>query len=305
MNTSQVILVTGATGAQGGGVVDALLRGGNHVRALVRDPQSHAAKRLSERGVQLVPGHFEDARAVRTAVEGADGVFSMQLPPHPKKPDTEVAAATILVEAAEEQGVRTFVHTSVARAGDHDTFVGWDENRWWKRYWTSKAAANDVVRSSKLAHWVILKPAFMMDNFIPPKADYMFPQLREGQIISALEQASTLDLIAASDIGRVASAAFTDVAAFDHQEFDLAAESLTMTEIGEIVSSVTATPIQVNHLDAESASAAGTHVSVVESQLWASVEGYQVDLASAARTGIDYRSFAQWAKDNRERFAVG
>lgn len=156
MGDELTIMVTGATGAQGGAVVDALLKSGQSVRALVRDPQSPRAKSLVLRGVTTIAGSFEDPDAVREAMRGADGVFSMQMPPRPRHPDSEVDAAAVLVAVAEELGIESFVHTSVARAGDHESFVGWSEGRWWPTYWTSKAEANDIVRSSELPHRVIL-----------------------------------------------------------------------------------------------------------------------------------------------------
>ncbi len=299
------VLVTGATGAQGGAVVDALLAAGRPVRALVRNPGSAAARRLAERGVQLRQGSFEDSEAVAAAVRGADGVFSMQPPPRPDAPDSEQRAAQILVDSAVAAGVRAFVHTSVARADEHEQFIGWREGRWWPLYWTSKAAANEAVRSSALTSWTILKPAFMMDNFVAPKANSMFPRLAFGEITTAMRPDTRLDLIAAADIGRVAAAALCDPEQFDHQEIDLAAESSTMSEVAAVIADVTNSPVSARHLDPDQAVAAGAHRGVVENQVWASVEGYKVDLDRAARRGFDLRSFADWAAEHESRFVVG
>lgn len=60
MSTSKLVLVAGATGNQGGAVVQALLNQGHQVRALTRNPASSAARRLSERGVQIAVGDFTD-----------------------------------------------------------------------------------------------------------------------------------------------------------------------------------------------------------------------------------------------------
>jgi len=53
VSTSKQVLVTGATGNQGGAVVRALLKQGHQVRALTRNPASPAARRLAEQGVQI------------------------------------------------------------------------------------------------------------------------------------------------------------------------------------------------------------------------------------------------------------
>lgn len=302
---ADAVLVTGATGAQGGAVVDALLAAGRPVRALVRNPDSAAARRLAERGVELRQGSFEDSEAVAAAVRGANGVFSMQLPPRPDAPDSEQRAARILVDSAVAAGVRAFVHTSVARADEHEQFIGWHEGRWWPLYWTSKAAANEAVRSSALTSWTILKPAFMMDNFVVPKANSMFPGLAAGEIVTAMRPETRLDLIAASDIGRVAAAALCAPERFDRQEIDLAAESSTMSEVAAAIAGVTNSPVSARHLEPHQAVAAGARQGVVESQVWASVEGYKVDLDRAARRGFDLRSFADWALEHESRFVVG
>ncbi|MBS9376433.1 NmrA/HSCARG family protein [Rhodococcus sp. B50] len=305
MEESGAVLVTGATGAQGGAVVDALLAAGRPVRALVRDPESDAALALAQRGVRLHRGRFDDRDSLRAAVAGAEAVFSMQMPPHPKDPDQERRAAEHLVNAAVEAGVRTLVHTSVARADEHETFVGWDENRWWPPYWTGKAAANDLVRSSSLPHWVILKPAFMMDNFAPPKVAAMFPRLGDGEITTAMDADVRLDLIAASDIGRVAAAVFADPARFDRSEIPLAGEALTMAEVAAVLSETTGRTVRASHLSPADAVSAGTHSGVVQNQEWLTVEGYRVDPAIAARWGFELQTFAEWAAEHRSRLVVG
>ena len=65
MNQSKLVLVTGATGNQGGACVEALLTRGHQVRALTRNSASPAAKRLRERGVEIAVGDFigTEARA--------------------------------------------------------------------------------------------------------------------------------------------------------------------------------------------------------------------------------------------------
>jgi uncharacterized protein YbjT (DUF2867 family) len=124
------VLVTGATGKQGGAVVRALLQAGCPVRAMTRDPSSAAAQALSAQGVDVVKGDFNDTASLDAALAGVGGVFSMQMGSHPGDPDTEVVTGKALIEAAGRAGVDTVVHTSVARAGDQKNFVGWNEGRW-------------------------------------------------------------------------------------------------------------------------------------------------------------------------------
>ncbi|MET7772556.1 NmrA family NAD(P)-binding protein [Nocardia sp. NPDC005366] len=305
MEQSGAVLVTGATGAQGGAVIDALLEAGRPVHALVRDPESESALGLAERGVRLHRGDFDDKDALRAAVSCAEAVFSMQMPPHPKDPDRERRAADHLITAAVDAGVRTVVHTSVARADEHEQFAGWNENRWWPLYWTSKAAANDLVRSSSLPHRIILKPAFMMDNFMPPKVAMMFATLANGEITTAMDPETRLDLIAAADIGKVAAEVFADPVRFDGREIPLAGESLTMTEVAAVLSDITGSAVKARHLSAADAVAAGSPAGVVQNQQWLNVEGYRVDRSIAAQWGFGLQTFTGWAAEHRSRLVIG
>lgn len=299
------ILVTGATGAQGGGVVDSLLQAGFMVRALVRDPFSSAAEKLSTRGVRLIKGDFDDPASLSEAVKDAAGVFSVQLPPMPTDLDSEVRTGKRLIAAAREAGVAIFVHSSVARAGDQQSFAGWSDGRWWPQYWNSKSAVNEAVKAAGFRRWVILKPAFMMDNFIPPKAAHMFAALGRGAIETAMTTGTRLDLVAASDIGRFAAAAFAEPERLDRMEIDLAAESLTMEEVAGILSRATGKQVVARSLTADEAIARGKSPGLVESQLWASLEGYKVDLDRARSHGIPFMPFAEWADRRRLDIAVG
>lgn len=305
MSIGGPILVTGATGAQGGAVVDALLAQGAEVRALVRNPSSASAVALAERGVEIVKGDFNDEESLAQATSGAVGVFSVQMPTSPVDLDGELRTGKLLIDAARRAGVVVFVHTSVARAGDERNFIGWDEKRWWPPYWEGKSGVNQAVKAAGFAHWVILKPAFMMDNFIPPKATWMFPSLARGVIATALKSETRLDLIAAADVGRFAAAAFADPARWDCQEIDLAAESLTMGEVASSISKATGRTVTARALPAKEAIAAGNSPLVTGSQEWANVEGYRVDLDRARSHGLTLESFAEWADRHRLDFELG
>src|SRR3979411_3171667 len=80
MSESKLVLVTGATGKQGGAVVEALLTRGHQVRALTRNPASPAAIRLREQGVEIAVGDFTDHDSLVRAARGADAVYAMSTP---------------------------------------------------------------------------------------------------------------------------------------------------------------------------------------------------------------------------------
>jgi uncharacterized protein YbjT (DUF2867 family) len=300
------ILVTGATGAQGGAVIDALLAENVTARALVRDPSSDAAAKLAARGAEIAQGDFDDTGSLAKAMQGARGVFSMQNPPRPPDLDAELRTGRNLIQAALAAGVETFVHTSVARAGDEQGFSGWDEGLWWREYWQSKSGVNAMVREAGFAHWTVLKPAYMMVNFIPPKVAWMYPSLvRKGVIETVMAPETRLDLIDSADIGHFAAAAFADPARFDRQEIDLAAEALTMGEIAAVLSAAAGRKVEVVNLSPEDAVARGNNPGLVKSEAWCNVEGYQVDLAKARSYGIALSSFKDWAARHASEFLIG
>jgi uncharacterized protein YbjT (DUF2867 family) len=298
----RTILVTGATGAQGGAAVDALLAEGFCARALVRDPRSAAACALGDKGVELAQGNFNDSASLQAAMQGAYGVFSMQNVSPTVDPSSEVRHGGNLIEAAKASGLRMFVHTSVARAGRQTEFAGWAQGRWNAAYWNAKSAVNDLVRTSGLPEWVILKPAYMLDNFLPPKVAFMYPSFAGRVIETAMGPDVRLDIIAANDIGRFAAAAFIDPSRFSGEEIDLAAGNVTMPEMAQYISAATGQTVKAICLKPEKLIGKGYLPGVVDNQIWATIEGYRVDLDRAASFGVTFESPAAWANRSREQF---
>lgn len=110
---SETILVTGATGTMGGATVEALVKRGAAVRALVRDPEK--AGRLRERGVTVVAGDLSDAASVLAALRGIRRVF-LAIPGNPYQPD-QLALARTFLEALRDSEVEHVVDLSMWGAG--------------------------------------------------------------------------------------------------------------------------------------------------------------------------------------------
>jgi len=304
--TFRPILVTGATGKQGGAVARALLQAGRPVRALTRDPRSAAAQALAAQGMDVLKGDFDDPASLDAALAGVDGVFSMQMGSHPDDPETEIRTGKALVEASHRADVRVIVHTSVARAGDHENFIGWDEGRWEPLYWINKAAVNEMVKTKGFRHWVILKPALIMEDLVPPMVDFMFPTLAQrGQFETAIELDTPLDWIAAQDIGAFAAAAFADPERFHGHEIDLAAESVTLRELTAKMTQGLGKPVSAVTLSEDEMVAQGHHPLHVRGQVWDNVEGYQVDLDAVRSWGVPLTTLDQFIEQFRDKFIIG
>jgi len=300
------VLVMGATGKQGGSVVRALLKAGRSVRAFVRDLSSPAAQALATQGAELVKGEFTDTASLDAALAGAYGVFSVQMGSQPGDPHAEVLAGKALIEAAHRANVRVIVHTSVARAGDQESFIGWDEGRWEPLYWQNKAAVNEMVKTQGFRHWVILKPAMIMEDIVPPQADLQFPTLRErGRFETAIEADTRIDWIAVEDIGAFAAAAFAEPERFHGHEIDLAAESASLPEVAAKMSQVTGKPVSAVTLSKEQALARPYGELYFQAESWNNVEGYKVDFDSVRSWGVGLTTLDQFINQHRDKFVIG
>ncbi len=127
------VLITAATGRQGGATARALLQAGTApVRVLVRNREAANAQALARDGAELVVGDLDNPASLRAACAGARAVFSMQSPIVSETGvdfSKEVAQGVHLVLAARAARVDTFVHTATAGVGEHRKIPGWAEGR--------------------------------------------------------------------------------------------------------------------------------------------------------------------------------
>lgn len=109
MADKKIIAVVGATGAQGGGLVRAILKdpaGGFAVRALTRDVNSAKAKELAKLGAEVVAANVDDVESLKKAFRGAYGAFCVTFYWEHFSPEKELAQVRNLAEAAKHAGVR-------------------------------------------------------------------------------------------------------------------------------------------------------------------------------------------------------
>lgn len=297
--TSAPVLVTGATGRQGGATARALLAAGVPVRALVRDPTR--AQAVEALGAELVVGDLEDRESVTRAAKGARAVFSVQMAPI--GPDGfdfagEVTQGVNLIEGALAAGVPQFVHTSVSGAGQHTTTPGWAEDRWGSvgPSLNAKAAIQDRLRTAGFERWTLLKPAFFMMNFLP-SMKFLFPRGIDGGLVSVLKPATHLSLIATADIGAAAAAAIADPARFDRVELELAGDYLPMTRIAEILSDVLGTHLPAPDMTEAEAFAAGMP-PMGASHEWMNIAGQPARPEFARELGLPLTGFETWAREH-------
>jgi uncharacterized protein YbjT (DUF2867 family) len=298
---SAPVLVTGATGRQGGATARALLAAGVPVRALVRDPTTVRAKAVEALGAELVTGDLLDRDSLDGAVEGARAVFSVQMPAFTGDGFDfagEVTQGVNLVDAARAAKVPQFVHTSVTGAGQHTDAPGWAEGRWasMEPVLGAKAAVQDSVRAAGFAHWTLLKPGFFRDNFLPSMA-FLFPRGVGGGLVSVLNPDTRLSLVAVDDIGRAAAAAVADPQRFDGVELELASDHLSMTEIAEVLSRALGTPLPAPDMTVEQALAAGMPAMGAGHE-WMNAVPQPGRPEYARALGLPLTGFDEWAREH-------
>ncbi|MBB5499643.1 NmrA family NAD(P)-binding protein [Paraburkholderia sp. MM5384-R2] len=303
IDSSAAVLVIGATGAQGGAAARHLLAAGRKVRFLTRNPDSPAARALVEMDAQALRADLDDRDLLAKAMEDVVSVFSVLLPDFDRS-DRERRQGFALVNAARNAEVPQFVHTSVAQAGNHETFPGWSEKRWNRKYWTDKWEVEEAVRAAGFESWTVLQPAFMMDNLAEPKAGAMFPHLREGLLLSALLPDARLDWIAADDVGALAASALNDPQRWHGETVPLASERLTMSEVANRLGNVLGAQINVLHVSPDEARAKGLAPGWVNAQEWINAVGYRVDIDSLSKRGVQLTPMVDWIDANRQHIVL-
>jgi uncharacterized protein YbjT (DUF2867 family) len=223
-NSERIILVTGATGRQGGAVYKHLQQKGFKLRTLVRDPDSNKARQRVGHGEGVFQGGFDDPDSLLRAMDGVHGVFSVQ--PYTAN---EIQQGVAVIEAAKRRGVSHFVYSSVASA-DEETGLPHFEN---------KVKVEEHLRSSGL-QYTIVRPVFFMENWHRGFGD----SIRDGQLQQPLSSTAKLQMIAVDDIGAFAALAFEHPGQWKNRIFSLAGDELSMQQIADAFSRVTARDVK-------------------------------------------------------------
>jgi uncharacterized protein YbjT (DUF2867 family) len=213
----QTILVTGATGNQGGAVVQALLQEPNQweVRVLTRTPDGEPARRLTAQGVEVVGGDMADAASLRKAMTGAHGVFSVQNT-RTAGLAGEVRQGVTVADAARTAGVAHVVYSSVGGVDRVRGIPHFDTK------WRIEQHQRDIGLPV-----TVLRPVSFMDSYKVRGAR----SIGLGMLAGVLGKSKTIQMIAVQDIGVFARLAFTDPDRFLGQQLEIAGDELTVPQI--------------------------------------------------------------------------
>ena len=277
------ILVTGATGTQGGAVVDHLLADSEQweIYGLTRDATSDGAEALESRGVTVVEGDLTDADRMAELVGGMDAVYGVTMFME-QGTDVEVEQGVTLAEAAADAGVDHFVYSSVGSA-DADTGLPHFESKW---------AVEQRIEELGLSATVI-RPVFFMQNF----AYMMRDDIMDGQLTMPLREGVSLAVVDATDIGQAVVAALSDPDAFLGEVITLAGDDLTLEEFAAAFSDHLGHEVEPIHAGVEDyREMAGDELA--DMFQWFNDVGYDIDIPTLAEWGIETTSFEAYLDDS-------
>lgn len=274
MAIRKTILVTGATGQQGGAVARSLLSKGESVRVLTRFPQK--AQELSALGAEVMRGDYEERDSLQKAVRGVDAVFLMATPIE-KGVKAEVEHGKAAISLCRRFGSPHIVYSSVCGAN----------RRTGVPHFESKFQIEKFLRDNSQVY-TILRPVWFMQNF---ESQWLLPFLQKGVLSTPILPERTLQMIDVNDIAEFVCAAILHVKDFIGQEIDLAGDGLTMTEIARNLSYALGREVKYEPIpEGKAEEAVGRDMYLM--YRWFNTKGYDVDIEGLRkRYGLPLASF--------------
>jgi uncharacterized protein YbjT (DUF2867 family) len=216
-SATKIIAVTGATGAQGGGLIRTILAhpdGGFTARAITRDPNSEKAKALAALGVEVVQADLDDEASLAKAFEGAYGAYCVTNFWEHFSPAKENAQALNMATAAKSAGVQHVIWSTLEDVRDwvplSDDRMPTLNGEYKVPHFDGKGESNRYFSEAGLPV-TFLNTSFYWENMI-----YfgMGPKRGEDGVLAITFPIGDAKLagIAAGDIGAVAYGVFADSA---------------------------------------------------------------------------------------------
>jgi uncharacterized protein YbjT (DUF2867 family) len=280
VNRERLVLVSGATGQQGGAIARELLKAGWKVRAMTRKPQSEAAQALAGQGAEVVQADLDDEASLAQALDGAWGAVAVQNT-WEAGVEKEEEQGHRFARVAKKAGVHHFVYQSVGSAHRETGIPHFD----------NKARVEDTIRSLGFPSWVIIRPVFFMENLTSP---WYKPYIDQGTLAFGMQPDTKLQVIAVEDIGRYGLKAFEDHEALNGRAIDIAGDELTAPEMAQALSEVAGRGIQYYQVPIEEIRKGSEEFAIMLE--WFDRVGYEADIEGNAREfGIRPTRFREWA----------
>jgi uncharacterized protein YbjT (DUF2867 family) len=270
---SEPILVTGATGNQGGAVVGALLGLGASVRAFVRDSDSKRARDLAAAGVELAEGDLTDTDTLTSAMSGVTAAYGLTV----SGPE-EIELGLSILDAAERASVPHLVLASVASADRTSTVP----------HFLSKARIERAAREGSVPT-TVLAPTWFFENLLAQRSD-----LRAGTLALPLHTNRRLQCVALDDLGELAARVLLSAPMGAGERIEVAGDELTPEAMADILGRVVGRPVRAVRVAPEVVELRSSDLAAMYRFL--EEVGYSVDIPAlrARYPQIRWQHFSEW-----------
>ncbi|MEV1025624.1 NmrA/HSCARG family protein [Streptomyces sp. NPDC050264] len=286
MTTDRLIVVTGATGRQGGATAHRLLAAGRPVRALVRDTTAPAAKALETAGAQLVRGDFDDPSTLPAALEGAAALFAVPpvaFGPAGSDAEREIARGRALIDAAATVGIEHAVFTGIASTPGRP---GGSEG---------KKRIEDHLRE-RIRSVTVLRPVRFMSNYLG-STPLGLDGIVHGVHRHIFPPDEPVQLIAVEDIAEFAALAFDQPDRFAGRSLELAGDAPTPAEAVAAISEATGTAVRYEQITHAEAAALNPEIAQVRER-WAAGSRWHADIEALRIIHPGLRTLADWLTES-------
>jgi uncharacterized protein YbjT (DUF2867 family) len=256
MAERKIIAVFGATGAQGGGLVRAILRdsqGGFTARAITRDVTSDKAKELARMGAEVVAADIDDPASIQKAFDGAYGAYCVTFFWAHFSPEKEMAEAQAMANAAKNANLKHVIWSTLEDTRKwsplSDDRIPTLHGKYKVPHFDGKGESNHFFTDLGVPTTLLLT-SFYWDNFI---SFGMGPQKGpDGKLgITFPMGDKRLPGIAAEDIGKCAYGIFMRGNEFIGKTVGIVGESLTGAQMAAAFSDLLGQEVRYNSIPPE------------------------------------------------------
>jgi len=274
------VLVTGATGQQGGGLARLLLQRGHHVRAMSRKPDSAAANELRKLGAEIVAGDLGDRASVERAAKGIDVAYLVATP-YEQGVEAETRFGRTGLDGIHASGVPYVVYSSVSDA-DRKTGIP---------HFDSKAEVEEHLKGLG-TEYSIVAPVFFMENLFAPWVSAGFAQ---GVLAMGVLPDRKLQVISLPEIAEFTTLAVEQPRSFRGKRINIASDEPTPTEIARRLSEITGRKLAYHALPLDEVRKQSEDFAKMYD--WFNRVGYSVDIARLKHDypQVHWRSFREWS----------
>ena len=276
------ILVTGATGQQGGALARLLLQKKHEVYALIRSTKSESpkAQNLRNQGAKLVEGDLDKPDSLEQATNGIDSVFLMGTWVEVGT-EGEIRRGKMMVDIAKEKKIEHIVYSSVVNA-DKNTGIP---------HFESKYKVEQHIKNSGIPY-TIIGPTFFMDNLL----SYSLAGLQQGQVALPLSPSRILQQSAVENIAEFSALALERRNSFIGKRIDIASDEITGEQAAKVLSNELGHKIRYEQVPMEQIRQASEDLAVMFE--WFERIGTGVDVAALHKQypEVNWLTFKDWVK---------